>query len=71
MIRRVILFAFLVSVSLPSSLQAQSVAGGLSVGVLRYAQRIGDAAVQTEHHVWTVEFVRGGESWKIARITAQ
>jgi hypothetical protein len=49
---------------------AQTEATARCVGVLRYAQRIGDAAIQTDHHVWTVEFVRA-DSWKIARITAQ
>lgn len=41
------------------------------VGVLRYAQRIGDPTPKAEHHVWTIEFVRGAEAWTIARITAQ
>jgi hypothetical protein len=50
---------------------AQTEATARCAGVLRYAQRIGDPSIQTEHHVWTVEFVRRGESWKIARITAQ
>jgi hypothetical protein len=50
---------------------AQTEATARCVGVLRYAQRIGDPSIQTDHHVWTVEFVRGGDGWKIARITAQ
>jgi hypothetical protein len=50
---------------------AQTEATARCAGVLSYAQRIGDAAVQTDRHVWTVEFVRGGDSWRIARITAQ
>jgi hypothetical protein len=40
-------------------------------GVLRYARRIGDTAPKTEHHLWTIEFARSGETWQIVRITAQ
>jgi hypothetical protein len=40
-------------------------------GVLQYAQRIGDRTPKTERHVWTIEFVRAGAQWQIARVTAQ
>jgi hypothetical protein len=40
-------------------------------GVLRYAQRIGDTALKTEQHIWTIEFARAGESWQIVKISAQ
>jgi hypothetical protein len=40
-------------------------------GILRYARRIGDTSTKTEHHVWTIQFSRTGESWQIVRITAQ
>ena len=40
-------------------------------GVLRYARRIGDTALKTEQHVWTIEFARAGETWQIVKISAQ
>lgn len=40
-------------------------------GILRYARRIGDTALKTEQHVWTIEFARAGESWQIVKISAQ
>jgi hypothetical protein len=40
-------------------------------GVLRYSRRIGDTALKTEQHVWTIEFARAGESWQIVKISAQ
>jgi stage V sporulation protein SpoVS len=40
-------------------------------GVLRYVQRIGDTTPKTEQHVWTIEFARAGETWRIVRLTAQ
>ena len=40
-------------------------------GVLRYVQRIGDTKPKTESHVWTIEFARAGETWRIVRLTAQ
>jgi hypothetical protein len=40
-------------------------------GVLRYVRRIGKPTPQTEHHVWTIEFARAGETWRIVRVTAQ
>jgi hypothetical protein len=40
-------------------------------GVLRYARRIGDTALKTEQHVWTIEFARAGESWQIVKVSAQ
>ena len=40
-------------------------------GVLRYARRIGDTSPKTEHHVWTIEFARAGEAWRIVRVTAR
>ena len=40
-------------------------------GVLRYARRIGDTTPKTEQHVWTIEFARAGEIWRIVRVTAQ
>jgi hypothetical protein len=40
-------------------------------GVLRYARRIGDTTLKTEQHIWTIEFARAGEAWRIVRITAQ
>ena len=40
-------------------------------GMLRYARRFGDTRPQAESHVWTIEFVRAGAAWRIARMTAQ
>ena len=41
------------------------------VGVLRYARRIGDTSPKTEQHVWTIQFLRRGQIWQIARIAAE
>jgi hypothetical protein len=40
-------------------------------GQLQYSRRIGDPSLKRERHVWTIEFVRTGESWHIVRITAR
>ena len=40
-------------------------------GKLQYSRRIGDPSLKSERHVWTIEFVRMGESWHIVRITAR
>jgi hypothetical protein len=40
-------------------------------GVLHYARRIGDTAPKTERHMWTINFARAGEVWRIVNITAQ
>ena len=40
-------------------------------GVLHYARRIGDTTPKTEQHVWTIEFARAGEAWRIVRVTAR
>jgi hypothetical protein len=40
-------------------------------GLLHYARRIGDTAPKSEKHVWTIEFLRAGGDWRIARITAR
>ena len=40
-------------------------------GVLQYVRRIGKPTPQIEHHVWTIEFARAGEEWRIVRVTAQ
>jgi hypothetical protein len=40
-------------------------------GVLHYARRIGDTAPRTERHMWTINFARAGEVWRIVNITAQ
>jgi hypothetical protein len=52
-------------------LVSASDAAARCAGVLRYAQRVGDSALKTEEHVWTIEFARAGESWQIVRISAQ
>jgi hypothetical protein len=41
------------------------------VGTLRYAQRIGDTTPKVEQHVWTIEFARMGDTWRIVHVTAQ
>jgi hypothetical protein len=40
-------------------------------GVLQYVRRIGKPTPQIERHVWTIEFARAGEEWRIVRVTAQ
>ena len=40
-------------------------------GTLQYVRRIGDTSRKTERHIWTIEFVRAGDAWNIARITAR
>jgi len=40
-------------------------------GQLRYAQRIGDTTPKSERHVWTIQFARAGEAWRIVRVSAQ
>ena len=40
-------------------------------GVLHYARRIGDTTPKTEQHVWTIEFVRTGDAWRIVRVNAR
>jgi hypothetical protein len=40
-------------------------------GTLQYVRRIGDRSPKKERHTWTIEFVRAGDTWNIARITAR
>ena len=40
-------------------------------GVLHYAQRIGDTSPKRENRVWTIEFARAGNAWRIRHMTAR
>jgi hypothetical protein len=40
-------------------------------GQLRYTRRIGDSTPKVEQHVWTIEFARAGEAWRIVRVSAR
>ena len=50
---------------------SESAATAQCSGHLRYSQRVGDTTPKSERHVWTIQFSRVGELWKIVRVSAQ
>jgi hypothetical protein len=50
---------------------AESTATAQCPAELRYARRIGDPTPKSERRVWTIEFARAGEAWRIVRVSAR
>jgi hypothetical protein len=50
---------------------SESAATAQCSGRLGYAQRVGDTTPKSERHVWTIQFARVGELWRIVNVSAQ